>query len=285
MRTLYISDLDGTLLNSRKEITDYSSEIINSCIASGVLFSIATARMPYGCDYRLQKLHLQVPAILTNGVFLYDFSTKKYLHAEVIDQEAAEKVISAFEENKRDCFLYLFQDEEISICYGNDKLKEQEQYYSIRAQESCKKIYRTDDYRKEMACGAVVYFALTGEKKELDPVCKSLDKISGIHYACYLNIYNNQYCLEVFSDKASKKNALLRLKAMLNYDELVVFGDNWNDMPMIDIADRSYAPENALPEIKKVVTAVLESCNNDGVAKFLKNEWEQRQLDNTRLRR
>ena len=43
MRTLYISDLDGTLLNSRKEITDYSSEIINSCIASGVLFSIATA--------------------------------------------------------------------------------------------------------------------------------------------------------------------------------------------------------------------------------------------------
>ena len=54
MRTLYISDLDGTLLNSRKEITDYSSEIINSCIASGVLFSIATARMPYGCDYRLQ---------------------------------------------------------------------------------------------------------------------------------------------------------------------------------------------------------------------------------------
>ncbi len=72
---------------------------------------------------------------------------------------------------------------------------------------------------------------------------------------------------------------------MLNYDELVVFGDNWNDMPMIDIADRSYAPENALPEIKKVVTAVLESCNNDGVAKFLKNEWEQRQLDNTRLRR
>ena len=63
-----------------------------------------------------------------------------------------DRVISAFEENKRDCFLYLFQDEEISICYGNDKLKEQEQYYSIRAQESCKKIYRTDDYRKEMAC-------------------------------------------------------------------------------------------------------------------------------------
>lgn len=137
MRTLYISDLDGTLLNSRKEITDYSSEIINfvHCFRS-VVFQIATARMPYGCDYRLQKLHLQVPAILTNGVFLYDFSTKKYLHAEVIDQEAGEKVISAFEENKRDCFLYLFQDEEISICYGNDKLKEQEQYYSIRAQES-----------------------------------------------------------------------------------------------------------------------------------------------------
>ena len=59
---------------------------------------------------------------------------------------------------------------------------------------------------------------------------------------------------------------------MLNYDELVVFGDNWNDVPMIEIADRSYAPENALEEIKDMVTGVIPSCNEDGVARFLSEE-------------
>ena len=84
MKTLYISDLDGTLLNSKKEVTDYTAGIINRCIEAGMLFSVATARMPYGCDYRLKQLNLQTPAILTNGVFIYDFNTKKYLHAEKI---------------------------------------------------------------------------------------------------------------------------------------------------------------------------------------------------------
>lgn len=67
----------------------------------------------------------------------------------------------------------------------------------------------------------------------------------------YLNIYNQMYCLEIFSDRASKKNALLKLKEMLGADELVVFGDNYNDVPMIEIADRSYAPANAVLDIKE----------------------------------
>lgn len=276
MKTLYISDLDGTLLNSKKELSDYSAEVINTCIKSGMLFSIATARMPYGCDYRLEKLNLRVPAILTNGVFLYDFNTKKYLYAEAIEKKAAEKVVEAFEENGKSCFMYLFQEGQISICFGDEHLKMQEQYYSKRAMESCRSVYQADSLSKELEGGTVVYFALTGTKDELKPICKSLDKIKGIHYSCYLNIYNGLYCLEVFSDKASKSQALLKLKEILGYDELVVFGDNWNDMPMIQIADRSYAPANALDEVKEAVTQVLEDCDHDGVAKFIKEEFEKR---------
>ena len=272
MKTLYISDLDGTLLNSKKEVTDYTAGIINRCIEAGMLFSVATARMPYGCDYRLKQLNLQTPAILTNGVFIYDFNTKKYLHAEKIESDAAREVIGAFEENKKSCFMYLFHDEQISICYGDDSLKAREQYYSKRALESCERVYRTDDFRKEMEQGDVVYFALTGTEQELEPICKSLDQVRGIHYTCYLNIYNGLYCLEVFSHKASKRHALLRLKDMLGCGQLVVFGDNHNDMPMIEIADRSYAPANALEVVKQAVTDVLEDCDHDGVAKFLRRE-------------
>lgn len=272
MKTLYISDLDGTLLNSKKEVTEYTAGIINRCIESGTLFSVATARMPYGCDYRLKQLKLQAPAILTNGVFIYDFNTGRYLHAEKMEKKTAWDVIAAFEENGKSCFMYLFQDGQISLCYGDDSLKSQEQYYSKRALESCRRVYRSEDFRKETGQGDVVYFALTGTGQELAPVCKSLDAVQGVRYACYLNIYNGLYCLEVFSKMASKRHALLRLKDMLECDELVVFGDNHNDMPMIEIADRSYAPANALEVVKQAVTDILEDCDHDGVAKFLKRE-------------
>ena len=275
MKTLYISDLDGTLLNSRKEVTDYTAAIINQCIEKGMLFSVATARMPYGCDYRLKQLNLQTPAILTNGVFIYDFNTQKYLHAEKIEKKTAGEVVAAFKANNKSCFMYLFKDEQISICFGDESLKAQDQYYSKRALESCGCVYETDDFMKEMDQGEVVYFALTGTKDELEPICRSLDNVEKIHYTCYLNIYNGLYCLEVFSHKASKRHALLRLKEMLECDNVVVFGDNHNDMPMIEIADRSYAPSNALEEIKNIVTGVLEDCDHDGVAKFLRRDFQQ----------
>jgi len=76
-----------------------------------------------------------------------------------------------------------------------------------------------------------------------------------------------------FSGSASKKSALKKLQKLVGCDELVVFGDNLNDLSMIEIADRSYAPANALPEVKERVTAVLEDCDSDGVAKFLAAEW------------
>ena len=96
---------------------------------------------------------------------------------------------------------------------------------------------------------------------------------TSISYVCYLNIYNGLYCLELFSEHASKQNALKRLKEDGGYDELVVFGDNLNDLSMIEIADRSYAPFNALEVVKERVTGVLDDCSRDGVAKFLAKEW------------
>lgn len=99
--------------------------------------------------------------------------------------------------------------------------------------------------------------------------------MKGICCSFYLNIYNGMYCLEIFSSKVNKKNALIKLKKLLGCEEVVVFGDNFNDLPMIELANRSYVPENALPEIKEKVTGVLEDCNHDGVAKFLQNEFSE----------
>ena len=103
MKTLYISDLDGTLFNKSKKISIFTADVINKCIEEGMLFSVATARMPYGCDYRLKDIHMTIPGILTNGVFLYDFKNEKYVSVENIGAEVAKQVVKIFKDVKLSC--------------------------------------------------------------------------------------------------------------------------------------------------------------------------------------
>lgn len=272
MKTLYVSDLDGTLFTSKKALTDTTTALLNECIDRGALFAVATARMPYGCDYRLKPLHLNIPSVLTNGVFLYNFETREYLSAETIPDRAARQVVDAFARQNTGVFLYTFEEGQISIYYNDPALTEQTQYYSDKALESCRTVALQRDLAARIQGDNVCYLACTGTKAALEQVSRTVERIDGVSCAFYLNIYNGLYCLEVFSQAASKKNALRKLTAQLGCDELVVFGDNLNDLSMFELADRSYAVENALDEVKHQATSVIPSCDEDGVAHFLHAE-------------
>ncbi len=69
--------------------------------------------------------------------------------------------------------------------------------------------------------------------------------------------------------KATKANAIKELKKLWNCDRIVSFGDGINDLPMFEISDECYAVENAVEELKRAATGVIESNINDGVAKWL----------------
>ena len=271
-KTLYVSDLDGTLFNRVKQVSDYTVTVINRCIDKGARFTVATARMPYGCEERLKSLRLNVPGIVTNGVFLYDFSSEKYLHAETIDRAAAHKFTSALLDMNHAAFLYCFDGNTISLYYDNAALESEKQYYSDRALEACKTVALVSSLESALGAGEPVYFARTGTLEDMQAIQTVADGIAGLASTLYLNVYNGLYCLEIMRSNANKKTALTRLKSMVGCDEIVVFGDNHNDLPMIEMSDRSYAPENALDEVKARVTGIIASCDDDGVAQFMDEE-------------
>ena len=68
---------------------------------------------------------------------------------------------------------------------------------------------------------------------------------------------------------SSKSNAVLRLKKYLNAEKVVVFGDGKNDVDMFNIANESYAVENAVEDLKKIATGIIGNNNDDSVAKWL----------------
>lgn len=75
--------------------------------------------------------------------------------------------------------------------------------------------------------------------------------------------------MEIMPKKASKAEAIKRLKEIWRCDRVVSFGDAVNDIPMFEISDECYAVANAVPELKAYATGEIASNDEDGVAKWL----------------
>lgn len=273
MKTLYVSDLDGTLFNSKKQLTHKSISILNNCIDNGMNFTIATARMPYGCDYRLEDLKLQLPGITANGVFLYDFVKKEYRVMEEVSRRDVIQVLDTFRRRDVSCFVYTLSKGQLSIYFEQEEMKMQTQYYSERALANCREVQMVADAAEKAMGQSVVYMTYTGSWQKTSVLAEELKKIEGIAVSHYLNVYNGEYCIEIFHRHVSKRETLLCMKKELGFDEIVVFGDNYNDLPMFEVADRKYAPMNAVPDIKERADEVIAGCDEDGVALFLEREW------------
>ena len=116
------------------------------------------------------------------------------------------------------------------------------------------------------------YFTCIGEKEELQPVYDLFSADSRYRCTIQQELYRPEYWCEIMPARASKANAIRKLKAMWNCDRVVSFGDAVNDLPMFDISDECYAVANAVEELKAAADGIIESNEDDGVAKWLMKE-------------
>ena len=79
MKTLYVTDLDGTLLNSKDEISEYSMSIINELVDKGMNFTYATARSLSSASIVSKGLSTKMPVIVYNGAFIIEAGSGEIL--------------------------------------------------------------------------------------------------------------------------------------------------------------------------------------------------------------
>jgi len=81
MTTLYLSDLDGTLLGPNERLSPKTSDVVTRFVRSGGLFSFATARSLITAQRVTAGLPLELPAIVYNGVFIVRAMPREVLHS------------------------------------------------------------------------------------------------------------------------------------------------------------------------------------------------------------
>lgn len=269
MKTLYVSDLDGTLLRSDVHTSEYTNCVINGLVERGMLFSYATARS-YVTSVKVTKgLEAKIPLIVYNGAFVIDNVTGEILISNFFGAVARE-ILDDLIAHGIYPIVYSWIDGVERFSYLPEKCtKGAREFVESRAGDP-----RDNPVSEigELYRGEIFYFTCIDEAEVLEPLWeKYRDQLHAVYQR---DIYSGEQWLELMPMAASKSNAICQLKELLGCGRLVVFGDGRNDIDMFEMADEAYAVENAVIELKEVATAVIGSNDSDGVAVWLNENAE-----------
>lgn len=276
MPTLYVSDLDGTLLGPNAGLSAYSRTVLHELLDQGLNFTVASARSVVSMRAILRGLPFRLPIIASNGAFVTDFHTGRHEVVNAIDREVVREIHALILAHQQVPFIS-------SHAPGGDRL-----YYSVIANPGMqhflddrvaardprlRAIARSEDGLDEQ----VVCITVIGNMQPLTALEQAIREHCAAQVETHLVIdpYSGWPWLTIHDHRASKDQAVRALVQNhgLQEKEVVVFGDEINDIKMFCAADRALAVSNAVDAVKQVATSVIGRNVDDGVVQFIQADW------------
>lgn len=271
MSTLYVSDLDGTLLGKDSRLSSKSAGMLNEAIRRGADFTIATARTPATVSRLLAGVDFQLPLIVMTGAAIWDSKSGEYLHAAFHEESTVRRIVDLYRKRGVSSFLYFLGCDNLIHIYHLGPLSDIErQFIADRSDSPYKRFHIPEDGNSDLPDSlerAILFFAIrpTGE---LQPVYEELKDMADIRPVFYHDIYGEEIALmDIFCPTASKATAVKLLAEKIGADKVVAYGDNVNDLPILEIADDSVAVANAVPAVREAAGRVIGPNVEDSVAK------------------
>lgn len=267
MKTLYISDLDGTLLMPDALISDFTQRAIKLFAENGIDFTVATARTSATVKKMLEGCPVSTPAILMNGVYSYDLQKNEFTNVNCISDSAKELLLQAVSGTSG--FVYSISEGKLSTYYERCDTDHSRTFRTER-EEKYGKVFTKVDSFTDCKNIPIVYFSIAGLYEELSPLYDRLRSIGSVHLEFYRDVYNSDFFyLEGCAEGVSKYAAALLLREKGGYDRLIGFGDNLNDLSLFDACDECFAVSNAVDKVKERADGVIGANFEDGVVRYI----------------
>lgn len=277
-KTLYVSDLDGTLLGEGSRLSQTSEVLLNHAISRGALISVATARTPATVNSLLRNVNFEVPLIVMTGAALWDKDSGRYSEVQYFSPEKVREIVAAYRAAEDGGgFLYTLKNNpegrDLMEIYHIGTINAMEHgFMEERISNPFKRFLVPDSGVSdipEVIDNAVLFFGMQ-PNAIADKILERLYRIKDINPMSYHDWYGPEVTeVEAFPRGATKAKAIMRLKEKVGADRVVVFGDNMNDLTMMGIADWSVAVSNAIPEVKDAADEVIGSNTADAVARYI----------------
>lgn len=271
MKTLYITDLDGTLLDDTAHVSPRSAAILSDLSRRGALISVATARTPATVVPLLADVYTATDLVVMTGAALWDTRAGRFADISILSETEARAVVAGFEGSGISPFCYCLRDDSsLEVYHAAANLNPAEAaFVEQRTGLLLKKFHLATPAPEAQLSRMVLAFAM-GSREGIVAVAERLSASTSCYVSYYKDTYNeDMWLLEVFAGGVSKANRARQLAERLGVDRIVAFGDNLNDIPLLRLADVAVAVSNALPETKAEADIIIGANTDDAVARFI----------------
>ena len=260
-------DLDGTLLNSEKQLTAYTREVLKKAIEQEVAVVVATGRPFSGVPDELKHFPGIRYALTANGARILDMQKQKVVYENLLSVESSEKVIDIL--RKHHAIHEFFVD---GVGYMNeDGLKNVYAYFedphmAEYLQSTRIPVKDVKEKLQTMKCEVDKLQGIFRNQKDKEEALEELNTLSGIVVTASMD--NN---LEINKEGTNKGLGLLQLGKSLGIsrEEIMACGDGGNDVEMLKEVGFAVAMANGSDPVKKAADFVTVSNDEDGVAKAI----------------
>ncbi|MBQ6546774.1 MAG: HAD family hydrolase [Bacilli bacterium] len=255
-------DIDGTLVNSKSEITRRTRKSIKRITKKGIKVVLTSGRDMFHTTKRSIKAHASSIIISAGGAEIYDYKENKMIFEDYFELDKIEAIWNYCMDNKIGIFL-----KSNRFVYHNNYvlIKKGIRYKRINDISECKdaKVYQ---------------FLINSNKKEKIEKMKEFIGEIELNITSYSSSYftqkkANYYGIDINHYNISKGTGITKLLEYLNIDkkDSLCIGDFYNDLEMFEECNIRVAMGNAVEEIKEKADFITKSNNEDGVAYFLDN--------------
>ncbi len=265
-QTVLFSDLDGTLFNSRGEISAENRAAIEEYKAAGGRFAISTGRAPDNAMVYVKENFTNAPSVALNGSAVYDFGTGEYLLTAAIPRAGIDGVIERVMRELPTCDVQIYTP--AGIVYLTPEATANRAFLSLH--EPCS--FSTPEAQAGERVFKCMFFAPEDVKEQVRAVLEPGDGRDYRIVPGTTDVGGVLTYYELLPLEASKGTAVtfLRSHPALAGRTFLAAGDYWNDYEMLLAADVAVAPANADEGIRRICRYVTVSNNDHAIAHIIR---------------
>ena len=277
MIRLIASDLDGTLLNTRSEISDYSIQTLTEAIREGILFVPCSGRSARNIINKTKNIPGIRYVIGANGTDVINIENDEILFSSPMDKETVLSICRYVRDHGG--FLEIYDHIDSYIQEGSE-----ENFYEsgidfavgssiLEAAIKLPDLIKAVEEDRIIICKMHITFPDPAQMEDLEARCLKKGDLLVTH-PTYFN-------MEIFPKGSDKDKALAMIaeKEGIGQDEIMAIGDSSNDLTMIRYAGTGVAVSNAMPVLKEAADIITGSNDEDGAAAAVREVLEKQKVE------
>jgi hypothetical protein len=275
---LFVSDLDGTLLDGDAQLSGYSRSELTRLLAAGLPFTVATARSVAATRLILRDLPMVLPVINFMGALISDLRTGVHHVCHALPEQLSRMIVATAAESGVMPFLSTCEGSRDHLYYTKLSNSGMQWYAEDRRAARDPRLQAVAEFAAHLAETVVCLTFIDTDARVADLAQRLQSAFGGsVQLAAWRHEYTGWSWLMVLDREATKAHALRGLAGALSVplDNVTVFGDSVNDLPMFVTAGRSVAVANADEAVRQAADEIIGPNTSDSVVRYLREAWDE----------